>query len=85
MEATTPRLVFATCFISAGIGLITGILIGLLSYLINSHLNEKMFDDRYYWITNDGLQLEDKKKTETIPSNPGKTSTVEPVESELCF
>jgi hypothetical protein len=39
INATTPRLVFAVCFISAGIGLITGIVVGLLSYLLNSHIN----------------------------------------------
>lgn len=86
-------LQFACYFISAGIGLATGAVVGLLSYLVSQYNTpEEMFHDRTEWQPDDGIRyflpkllLPLAKKPTAEPENlhPVKPGPTPPVISPM--
>jgi ammonia channel protein AmtB len=54
--STHPVFSWIVSLISLSMGAIFGLLVGLLCYLVATHLKEDHFDDFTYWINDDGLR-----------------------------
>jgi len=54
------------CAISAGIGLVAGMIAGIFVLLFNRQTREGHFEDKEYWINDDGIYSVIKEESEGL-------------------